>query len=206
MQSHFLCTLRLFLAAAVFGQATACTQSSTSARCRLVLPEVREPAPAPFTAEEIRQATQGGRKDRFLIMDRPFPPRFDDIELVAREDGMYSRRLATHEIPVGWTIGGTATIRIQPPPPMTWRDVMGHAAYFDKERAQIVTMPCETALGPQDCVVYVFHDADNEVDIRSYYAKALPGPPVLHTMSVCRELVYAAVLVHHVDGPAERRP
>lgn len=174
-----------------------------SERCRFDLPAVREPAPAPFTSEQIQSAVRVGRRYRFLSVTKPFPPSFTEVEVVAAEHGVYSLHVEHFNVPA-WTVGGAATIRQRPRPPATWLDMMGHAAHFDAARTEIVERPCETAFGRLDCLVYTA-DGTREggnVVVRSFYAKTLPGPPVLRTVRVCDELVDLVALVQTTDNPA----
>jgi hypothetical protein len=177
----------------------ACAACARQERCRLDMPTVQEPARAPFTVEQIRSAMRVGRKDRFLVVRPAVPPSFRDVEIRSAKEDAYSIDTATTNVPVGWTVGGEATIRIRPPPPATWLEVMGHARYFDRAHTTIHAAPCDTALGRVDCMIYTW--SGGEVVIRSFYAKNLPGPPVLTTVSACRELVEMVALVHHEDGP-----
>jgi len=190
--THVLCAMALVGCA----PAAWCPAETVPARV------IREAAPAPFKDEEIWRAARVGRQDRYLEVHRSLPPVFREVVIEQARENAYLLRSEEHDVVIGWKVGGEATIRVPPPRPTSAVEWMGHARYFDRATTSITEMPCDTALGRLDCIIYSFEDREHGVAIRSTYARSLPGPPVLHSLRLCHRLVHLVALVAHADAPA----
>ncbi|MCC6528276.1 MAG: hypothetical protein IT373_36870 [Polyangiaceae bacterium] len=192
-------SLVLLVVAGAAGAACTARAPAVAPECRDELGPVGEPLPPPFTAEQLRAAMPAGRVDRYLAVPAArtsavMGPRFVEVTVVAAADDRYELASVEREVP-GW-VHGEATIAVRPPPALSWLEVTGHAL-FDGARSRVVERPCDTALGTLDCLVYSVREG--ELVLAKYYAKSLPGPPVMVVKTVCRELVELLVLVAHHD-------
>jgi hypothetical protein len=141
-----------------------------------------------------------GRKDRYLVLDAGLAPRFVDEEVQSAADDQYTFKKDSVEV-LGVMPAGSATLRESAQRPLSWLDVMGHAGLFEMESTTITQVPCETAVGRMDCVVYTRDDRPRGRDlvIRSFYASGLPGRPVIHIERACGKTTRFVVLVRHSD-------
>jgi hypothetical protein len=197
--------LGVFGALLLASTGAACT--TTAHECHPLLPDAREPVPPPFTADQIRSALAAGRTDRYLYLQpeaRLGPAGFMTVETIAAKDGPYTRWRLFDPIHVGFGEQiNEATVRIRTPPPESWLDVMD-LGRFDKATTRIAEIRCLTLVGLKDCIVYTSRSpkGTDDIVIRNAYAKDLPGPPVLHTIAMCKKLVEVIALLPTASDPA----
>jgi hypothetical protein len=134
-------------------------------------------APTPFTAAQIRDATKAGRTYRF-------------------------REEAPGQEPGEWTLtfvkvdkaGAEIATGDKPPTRVTWEQLRRHAEFDAKSvttRDERVTVPG----GTFDCVVYVVQKKDETSTY--YFAKTLPGAPVLYFTEKAGERTSTSTLLEH---------
>jgi hypothetical protein len=144
-------------------------------------PHVLEPghAPTPFTADEIRAATEVGKE----IWRRVETAGEQPFQLVSRyvecdDDGAALERFRLSL--EGSPLGEPEVIRA------TWLDLQGHAS-FPAEATTIESERIETAIGELDCLRYTVRDGTTD-DV-FWFAKDLPGMPIQQLTRVGGQVV-----------------
>lgn len=137
--------------------------------------------PTPFTAEQIRDATKAGRTYEYKVETEGNPPGKRVMTFV-RVDAEGADLV---------TDGGAPTR-------VTWEDLRKHAEFPQpvvSTRTESKTVPA----GTFDCVVYVVQGTPGEVRT-FYFAKTLPGAPVLFFTEKDGKRVMTSTLVDHKPG------
>lgn len=140
-----------------------------------------------------------GRVDRYVRVPAArasavMGPSLVEVTVMSANEDRYELRRVEHEVP-GWA-HGEATIALPSQAVVTWTELTRHAA-LERSMSSIAEGPCDTALGRTDCIVYSLRAG--ELSLTLYFAKNLPGPPVMVVKTICRELAELVVLVAH-DG------
>lgn len=138
--------------------------------------------PAPFTWEQIRAATKSGRTYRFKV-EVPGKPAKERVLTFTKvdDDGC--------EL---YTGNGE-------PRRMGWPTLQRHAE-FPKERVTTREETVKLPAGKFDCIVY---EVKNDDDVSTYYfAKSLPGAPVLFYVEQDGKRIRTTTLLEHVQGKA----
>jgi hypothetical protein len=137
--------------------------------------------PAPFTWEEIRAATKSGRTYRYRVEVPGKPPRERVLTFVKVDDS-------------GCEIfaGG------ENPKRMGWPTLQKHSEFpqdLVTTREETVKLPG----GKFDCMVYEVRGNDGEVTTY-YFARTLPGAPVLFYTEQDGERLKTTTLLQHIPG------
>lgn len=137
--------------------------------------------PAPFTAEQIRDATKNGRTYRYKI-ETPGKP--------AKEYSITFRNVdeAGAEIHSGSA----------PPRRLAWR-LLQQDSEFPKDKTKTHPEKLATPAGKFECTVYEVSGEDGEV-WTFYFAKKLPGAPVFFYAERNGRRLRTTTLVDHIAG------
>jgi len=137
--------------------------------------------PAPFSWEEIRAATKSGRTYRFKVQEKGKPARERVLTFVKVDDD-------------GCEVfaGGDAPRR------MGWPQLQKDAE-FPKDRVTTREETVKLPGGKFDCMVYEVRGKDGEVSTY-YFARTLPGAPVLFYVEQDGKRVRTTTLVEHIPG------
>ncbi|MBX3262972.1 MAG: hypothetical protein KIS78_22025 [Labilithrix sp.] len=137
--------------------------------------------PAPFTAEQIRDATKNGRTYRYKVEVPNKPTREYSITFRKVDDG-------------GAEIfaGGATSKRLG------WLAIQQNAE-FPKDRVTTHEEKLKTPAGKFECVVYEVEGDEGEV-WTYYFAKKLPGAPVFFYVERDGKRLRTTTLVEHVPG------
>lgn len=137
--------------------------------------------PTPYTAEQIRDATKPGRTYKFDV-ETAGSPKGQRVMTFTKVDAE-GAELVTD---------GAAPKRV------TWEELRRHAEFpapVVSRRSEKVTVPA----GTFDCIVYVVQGSPGEVQT-FYFAKELPGAPVLFFTEKDSKRVMTSTLVEHKPG------
>jgi hypothetical protein len=139
--------------------------------------------PAPYTWEQIRAATKSGRTYRYRV-EMPGKPTRERVLTFTKvdDDGC--------EIFAG---GGE-------PKRKGWVSLQKDAE-FPKDRVKSYEESIKIPGGKFDCIVYEVRGKDGEVSTY-YFAKSLPGAPVLFWSEVDGKRVRTTTLLQHIQGKA----
>lgn len=137
--------------------------------------------PAPFSWEEIRAATKSGRTYRFKVQEKGKAARERVVTFVKVDDD-------------GCEIfaGGDAPRR------MGWPQLQKDAEW-PKDRVTTREETVKLPGGKFDCMVYEVRGKDGEVSTY-YFARTLPGAPVLFYVEQDGKRVRTTTLVEHIPG------
>ena len=137
--------------------------------------------PAPFSWEEIRAATKSGRTYRYKVELRGKPAK-ERVLTFVKVDADGCEIFAGGESPKrkGW--------------PSLQKD-----SEFPKERVQAREETVKLPGGKFDCMVYEVSGNDGEVTTY-YFAKNLPGAPVLFYTDVDGKRMKTTTLLQHLQG------
>jgi hypothetical protein len=137
--------------------------------------------PAPFSWEEIRAATKSGRTYRYKVEVRGKPAK-ERVLTFVKVDADGCEIFAGGESPKrkGW--------------PSLQKD-----SEFPKERVQAREETVKLPGGKFDCMVYEVSGNDGEVTTY-YFAKTLPGAPVLFYTDVDGRRMKTTTLLQHLQG------
>jgi hypothetical protein len=141
--------------------------------------------PAPYTWEQIRAATKSGRTYRYRV-EMPGKPTRERVLTFTKvdEDGC--------EIFAG---GGE-------PKRKGWVSLQKDAE-FPKDRVKTYEESVKLPGGKFDCIVYEVRGKDGEVSTY-YFAKTLPGAPVLFWSEVDGKRVRTTTLLQHIQGKGDK--
>lgn len=137
--------------------------------------------PAPFTAEQIRDATKNGRTYRYKI-EVPNKP--------AKEHVITFRNVDEGGAEIH--MGGDQSKR------MSWMTLQQHSE-FPKDKVTKREEKLKTPAGKFECVVYEVAGEDGEV-WTYYFAKKLPGAPVFYYVERSGKRLRTTTLIEHVPG------
>ncbi len=137
--------------------------------------------PAPFTAEQIHDATKNGRTYRYKI-EIPNKPTKEHVITFRNVDDSGAE---VHS-------GGDQVKRLG------WLTLQQHAE-FPKDKVTTHEEKLKTPAGKFRCVVYTVKSDDDEV-WTYYFAKELPGAPVFFYVERNGKRLRTTTLVEHVPG------
>lgn len=137
--------------------------------------------PAPFTWEEIRAVTKSGRTYRYRVEVPGKPPRERVVTFVKVDDD-------------GCEIfsGG------ENPKRLGWSTLQKHSE-FPQDRVTTREETVKLPGGKFDCMVYEVRGKDGEVTTY-YFARTLPGAPVLFYTEQDGKRVKTTTLLQHIPG------
>jgi hypothetical protein len=148
----------------------------------------------PYPADQIRDATQVGRRYVFRFEAAGQPTQVHTIEFVeVSERGCTMRRTVAD-----------AQGRSQGEPiesHATWLELEGHAHYPAADTT-VEEAELEVPAGVFSCLLYVVEETQGgiESESRYYFARDLPGPPVKVVVSSADEVVFTMTLIDY-DAP-----
>ena len=149
--------------------------------------------PTPFSAAQIRAACAPGRSNTFRVDRRDAAPYLMQWEFVGGdEEGAESVRWT--EALDGTPLEERTTSRSR------WTEFQGHASY-PVNSTTIGTDTIEIPAGRFECWLYTTRSDDGEVT-RAWFARNLPGPPVLVRSEAGGAVEFSSTLVR-VAGPRE---
>lgn len=137
--------------------------------------------PAPFTAEQIRDATKNGRTYRYKVEMPNKPVREYSITFRKVDDGgaeIFSGSDRSKRM--GWL-------------------ALQQQSEFPKDRVTTRDEKLKTPAGKFECVVYEVEGDDDEV-WTYYFAKKLPGAPVFFYVERNGKRLRTTTLVEHIPG------
>jgi hypothetical protein len=137
--------------------------------------------PAPFTAEQIRDATKNGRTYRYKV---------EVPDQAAHEYTITFRKVDQSGAEV---YAGSGT-----PKRMGWNILQAHAE-FPKDKVKTHDEKLKTPAGKFECIVYEVA-GDNEEVWTYYFAKKLPGAPVFFYCERHGKRLRTTTLVEHIPG------
>jgi len=149
-------------------------------------------AQAPFTAEQIRDATPVGRTYRFALRQGE-----QEVQVTVR-----FTKVAPDQASMERTIvDASGKVLEQATEDTSWQQIVGHAAY-PADATEITDATVEVPAGTFDAMLYtVSGEQDGKpVVSRMYFAKSLPGAPVKTEITVGDQVVFSMVLIEHVAG------
>lgn len=148
-------------------------------------PEEKKPKgavyPAPFTAEQIRDATKEGRTYRFKV------------EVPNKSPKEYA--ITFRKVDKG---GAELFTGSDSPKRMGWL-ALQQDAEFPKEKVSTRREKLKTPAGKFDCIVYAVEGDDGEV-FTYYFAKKLPGAPVFFYVERNGKRLRTTTLIEYVPG------
>lgn len=137
--------------------------------------------PAPFTAEQIRDATKNGRTYRYKI-EIPNKPTKEYVVTFRNVD----------EGGAEISSGSDSSKR------MSWLTLQQHSE-FPKDKVSKREEKLKTPAGKFECVVYEVTGDDGEV-WTYYFAKKLPGAPVFFYVERNGKRLRTTTLIDHIPG------
>jgi hypothetical protein len=137
--------------------------------------------PAPFTAEQIRDATKNGRTYRYKVEAPNEPP--------------HERTITFRNVDEGGAEVHTAGDKSKR---MSWATLQRHSE-FPKEKVTTHPEKLKTPAGKFECIVYQVSGEEGEV-WTYYFAKKLPGAPVFYYVERNGKRLRTTTLVEHVPG------
>ncbi len=141
--------------------------------------------PAPFTAEQIRNATKEGRTYRFKV------------EVPNKNTTEYAITFRKVDANGAEVFNGSDS-----PKRVGWL-ALQQQSEFPKEKVKTHPEKLKTPAGKFDCVVYELTGEDGEV-FTYYFAKKLPGAPVFFFVERNGKRLRTTTLVEHVPGSGKR--
>jgi hypothetical protein len=186
------------IALAACGGSPQAAQSPQPTEASQAAPGAGAPAPAgeaagaPFTAEQIRDATLVGRTYRFALRQGE-----QDVQVTVRFTKVTPDQASMERT----IVDAAGKILEQATEDTTWQQIVGHAAY-PADATEITDATVEVPAGTFDAMLYTVsgEQEGKPVVSRMYFAKALPGAPVKTEIMVGDQVVFSMVLVEHVAG------
>jgi hypothetical protein len=149
-------------------------------------------ATPPFTAEQIRDATQVGRTYRFAMRQG------EQTLTVTMRFTAVTPEGATIERSV---VDASGNALDQGTDDATWSDLVDHASY-PADQTEITETTVEVPAGKFDAMLYtVTAEQDGKAFVsRMYFAKSLPGAPVKAEITLGDQSMLAMELLEHTPG------
>lgn len=147
--------------------------------------------PTPFSADQIRDASRVGRRIR-IRTDAAGETTFREVRYVATDaDGATQQFIPTDAD--GNQAGPPVERR------SAWRDLQGHAS-FAADRTTVEETSHDLAWGTEPC--WLFRVSDGEAETRYWFARRLPGMPVIVESWVRGELVERREIISTSAAPS----
>ncbi|MFB7249239.1 hypothetical protein [Microbacterium sp. NPDC056234] len=132
--------------------------------------------PTPFTAEEIRRATGGGKTIRIQI-ENPDGSRSLRVNRFRETDAEGATLDRWASGPTGIVEGEISSGRV------TWTELQGHAA-FPSDRTVLSSETLDLPIGRVDCLRYDVRDSADAEPTAFWFSVAHPGMPVRYETPV----------------------
>jgi hypothetical protein len=147
--------------------------------------------PTPFSAEDIRAASTVGRRIR-IRTDARDGSSYREVRYLATDaDG--ATQAFTPTDADGHPIGPTVERR------SAWRDLQAHAS-FPADRTTVEETHLDLAWGTESC--WLYRVAEGETVTRYWFARRLPGMPVVVESRVGGELVERREIISTSAAPS----
>lgn len=152
-------------------------------------------APTPFTAAQIRGASADGRAWLFLLEEADKPAMHMRMEMSAVGDDTVALTRTVTDATTGEPLGEPATSTA------TWPDLVAHAEY-PRDATTLADAVIDVPAGRFDAMHYTVSDAANgaETVTEAWFARDLPGPPVLMLVRVGGAQATKLTLLRHTPG------
>jgi len=151
---------------------------------------IEELAPAPFTAEQVRGATRNERRYTFRVEQEGQPTALVHLTFYHVDaEGARVSEGGTREDGTGYGVS---------PGRVTWAKLQLHG-FFPKAATTITEETILVPAGKFACLVYTVKKGDGTVS-RYYFAKDLPGAPVLTTIEKDGKRRKSSTLIEHTPG------
>ena len=146
-----------------------------------------EMAPAPYSAEQIRDANKAGTLYRFKVEATGEPTQVRVLEFTPGTSAE-AAEVKNEIFDEGGQSKGPAKVERA-----TWTDVRKHGE-FPRDVVQVEPGTIEVPAGKFDATIYTVHGPNNEV-MRFYFAKTYAGPPVLSYKERAGVRLYTSTLL-----------
>lgn len=174
-----------------------CAHTSTPASGAAAVAPASEHAPTPFTAAQIRGASADGREWVFLLEGLGKPAMHLRMKMSAVGDEGVAMTRSIADASTGEALGEEDTNT------STWPELVAHAEY-PVGSTTVEDDTIEVPAGQFDAIHYtVTEEADGEKTVtEAWFARTLPGPPVLMWVHVDGTQVTSMTLLKHTPGAA----
>lgn len=147
--------------------------------------------PAPFTAEQIRDATKPGRSYVFRMEMKDKPVVLRKIHfLKVDKDGAEVESVSTDE--------KGAVLEQKPPKRVPWTELRSHGEW-PNDRVTTSDEEISVPAGKFRCTLFTVREDDGSIG-RYWFAKDMPGAPVRFTNEKGGVVVLSSALVEHKNG------
>jgi hypothetical protein len=180
-----LCTL--LVACAASPKPASQAPASEPAAASTAPPDIATP---PFTAEQIRDATRPGRSYEFKLEASGKPAVIHRVTFV-EVSAEHATAEAVDLDETGNVLGAPERGK------STWKELVGHAAY-PRASTVISNEMVEVPAGQFACMLYTVVEGPTRT--RTYFAKDLPGAPVLMIVEQAGQVVQTLTLLKHTPG------
>lgn len=143
-------------------------------------------APTPFSAQEIREGCPSGHRVVHRIEQVGQDPRIQVTLFVDASADQVGFEVTVTD-PDGNSLGNPLRASAK------WADLQAHAS-FPTAVTTIADEPCQTGAGAFDCWKYTVTQ-DDGTEQRFWFAKQLPGPPVLFETYKAGERIYRMEMI-----------
>ncbi len=172
---------------------TALTPFASSALSHAGVPDVRsDPAPLPYTADELQEATRVGRTYTFLVEAKDNAPKIQRFEFTSVDGLGASVRTSS-----GPSVSSLAT---EYEKVSTWGELANHGMHY-RPWTTIEEESIELPAGTFKVKHYTIHTADGVPKLHMWYAVDVPGPPIKLQDSKRGEVFYTMILQSFEPGP-----
>ena len=152
-----------------------------------------DPAPTPYTARQIREATSVGRRYEWRV---------ETPSQVVRRVVTFTRVSAEHaELQASVLDEQGAVLEASHSSQVTWEELRRHAE-FPRSAVTIDEAKAEVPAGAFDCLRYTLTEGSGaEAETSTFYfAKTMPGAPVLFFTEKGGQRVMTSTLVAYAGG------
>ena len=125
---------------------------------------------APFSADQIRDASPAGRRYVFRVDAVGEEPSWSRTTFVESDEDGALLRIETWDLTRAPTVSGESR--------QTWEELRGHALY-PADRTEVTQGHHDSPLGPAKTSTYTLRDDAGGVQGRAIFATERPGPPLL---------------------------
>jgi hypothetical protein len=151
-----------------------------------------EMAPTPYTADQIRDASRTGRTYVYRVEAEGEPVRI-------REMRFFTVDAAGAEIVTTVFDEQGTEIHSEPPSRSSWEELRRHAL-FPRDAVEISDEEITVPAGTFACMLYTLTDRAEGSVTKFYFARELPGAPVLFFTDANGHRVMTTTLVSHDPG------
>jgi len=143
---------------------------------------------APYTPEQIRDATPVGRTYRYRIVREGKPARVDEMRFTRVDAQGADITSTSREEPGAASEPKTKTV--------TWAELRAHGE-FPRAAVTVTDEATDTPAGHFSCMVFTLKNPDKGEVSRFFFAHEIPGAPVFYYTEIAGKRVMAATLIEH---------